>query len=101
MKASAWISLLICLNVILGTGVVLVATDPTPAYAQDAPGATFDTGLAKNYIFITGEIQNKFDALYVLDIKERSLHGFYFDKSTDRIVYSDVRDLEADIRNNR
>lgn len=85
---------LVCLNLILLT-ILCIANYRLPeAVAQG-------TGLAGNYMIVAGEIQDEYDALYLLDLRARSLHAFYWDKGRRQLVYSDWRDLERDFRNNR
>jgi hypothetical protein len=93
MNKTAWLTLLVCVNVLLLTGIVLFGFAPRTALAQG-------TGLAGNYMIVTGEIQDQFDALYVLDLHERTLHAFYFQKGSNNLEYAGYRDLERDFRNN-
>ncbi|TWT46245.1 hypothetical protein RAS1_26940 [Phycisphaerae bacterium RAS1] len=95
MKKSFWLSLLVCVNLLLLTAIILTSYSLPTALAQQP------AGLADNFMIATGEIQNEYDALYVLDLKERTLHTFYYDKGRRRLYYSDFRDLERDFRNNR
>lgn len=94
MNKKLCIGLLACANLVLFTGIVLFSTSPPAAYAQP-------TGLNSNYMMVAGEIQNKYDALYIIDLRTRLLHAFYVDKSNQKFVYADTRDLERDFRNNR
>jgi hypothetical protein len=80
-------------NLILLTGVILVGTTPRAAYAQSA-------GLANNYVLVTGQIQHEFDAIYLIDVRERTLHVFYFNKGSRELEWAGYRDLERDFRNN-
>ncbi len=91
---NAWLALLVCVNLILLTGIVLVGHTPRTAMAQA-------TGLAGNYLVVSGEIQDEFDALYLLDLRERTLHSFYFRKGTQDLQYAGYRLLEQDFRHNR
>jgi hypothetical protein len=93
MNKTACLTLLVCVNLFLLTGMVLFGLPPTPAAAQG-------TGLAGNYIVVAGEIQSHFDALYLIDLKERTLHIFYFMKGSKTLEYAGYRDLERDFRNN-
>ncbi len=90
---STWLALLICLNLLLITGIALVGYTPRVAMAQG-------TGLAGNYMIVSGEIQDEFDALYLIDLPERTLHVFYFIKGSKEIQWAGYRDLERDFRNN-
>jgi len=94
MKRTTWLSVLICVNLVLLTGILLVAHSPKPAMAQG-------TGLSGNYLVVTGEIQDEFDALYLLDMAERTLHTFYYRKGTSELQYAGYRTLEQDFRHNR
>ncbi len=91
---NVWIASLLCLNAALLTGLLLATTEPRTALAQA-------TGLAGNYLAVSGEIQDQFDALYILDTRSRVLHAFYYDKGQRRLNYAGNRDLERDFRNNR
>ncbi len=93
MNKSLALSLLVCANLVLLTALLLVAATPRVAQAQSA-------GLAGNYLVVAGEIQNEFDALYLLDLSERTLHTFYFRKGTQDMQYGGYRMLELDFRNN-
>lgn len=88
------LSLLICLNLLLLTGMILASSSPAAAYAQD-------TGLAGNYLVVAGEIQDQFDALYVLDTRARNLYAFKYDRGRRVLELIGARDLERDFRNNR
>jgi hypothetical protein len=89
-----WLALLICVNLVLLTAIVLVGTTPPVARAQG-------TGLAPNYMMVAGEIQDQHDALYVIDVKDRVLFAFEFDRTDRTLVPRDARDLERDFRRNR
>ncbi len=94
MRKSTWLALLISVNLFLLTGILVTTATPPAAMAQG-------TGLAGNYLMVAGEIQDQLDALYVIDLRARALHVFYYDKSNKKLNYSDYRDLERDFRNNR
>lgn len=94
MQRSTWIAVLVSANLILLTGLLLTAYEPPAAYAQG-------TGLAGNYVMVAGKIQSELDALYVIDLRGRTLHAFYYDRSNKRFTYSDFRYLERDFRNNK
>ncbi len=85
---------LIVLNVALAAGVLTSAFRPEPAFAQG-------TGLAGNYLAVTGEVQDQFDALYLLDMRTWVLHAFHYDRGPRRLAYADSRDLQRDFRSNR
>lgn len=93
MTKSTWLTVLICVNLILLTGVVLVGHTPRAAVAQT-------TGLAGNYLVVTGEIQDQFDAIYLINLRERTLHVFYFIKGSNDLQWAGYRSLDLDFRNN-
>lgn len=90
---STWVTLLVGVNLVLFTALFIVGAPPRSAGAQS-------TGLAGNYMVVTGQIQSQFDALYMLDLRERTLHCFYFEKGSRELKYGGYRDLERDFRNN-
>jgi hypothetical protein len=95
MNKRTGLSALICLNVVLATAIAVIAWPaPVSAHAQAA-------GLAGNYLAVTGEIQDQFDALYVLDVRARTIHAFTYDRGNKQLSYIAWRDLERDFRNNR
>lgn len=94
MKKPIVLGLLVCLNAALLGGIVLSTLTPRAAYAQA-------TGLAGNYLMVAGEVRDQFDALYIMDLRARVLHGLIFDRGTNRLEYADSRDLERDFRHNR
>ncbi|MGD8450703.1 MAG: hypothetical protein PVJ57_02695 [Phycisphaerae bacterium] len=94
MRRDYIVALLVCLNLVLLTGLCLASYSLPTAAAQG-------TGLAGNYIMVAGEIQDEHDALYVFDLRARTLHVFYWDRGRQELTYSDWRDLERDFRNNR
>ena len=57
------------------------------------------TALSNNYLVVAGQIQAQFDALYVIDVRERTLHIFYFLKGSNDLRWAGYRDLERDFRN--
>ena len=94
MSKPTCVSLLICLNLMLLTGIVLVSYSPPAALAQG-------TSLANDYMVVAGEIQNEYDALYIVDLRNRLMHVLYFEKGRKILQYAGGRDLEQDFRNNR
>ncbi len=94
MSKNAWLAALICANVLLLMGICLVSYSLPAAKAQG-------TGLAQHILAVSGEIQDKYDALYILDTRERTLHTFVWDKGRRELQYTDWRDIERDFRNNR
>jgi hypothetical protein len=94
MATRTWLSLLVCLNLLLLTALVLCSYSPPAAYAQG-------TSLAADYMIVAGEIQDQHDALYIIDVKNRVLHALYYDRGQRRLRYAGWRDLELDFRANR
>ncbi|MCK4341259.1 MAG: hypothetical protein KAY37_05990 [Phycisphaerae bacterium] len=94
MNKTTCLTFLVCVNLILLTGLIFFSTTPRAAYAQGI-------GLADNYMLVAGEIQDEFDALYLIDMRERTLHTFYFRKGTKDLEYGGYRLLEQDFRHNR
>jgi hypothetical protein len=91
MSKATCLTLLVCLNLLLLTALCL-ANYSLPA-AQAA-----GTGLASRYLAVAGAIQSNYDAVYVLDTRERTLHAFYWDRSRRDLMYVDWRDLDRDFR---
>jgi hypothetical protein len=94
MRKDGLLTLLICINLVLLTSIVFVQTTPRAAMAQGI-------GLADNYLMVTGEIQDEYDALYMIDMKERALHTFYFRRGSAELEWAGFRLLEQDFRHNR
>ena len=94
MSKKTYLSLLVCVNLVLLTAIVLCSYSPPAAYAQG-------TSLAGDYMVVCGEIQDQHDGLYIIDLRNRLLHVLYFDRGTRRLRYAASRDLELDFRNNR
>lgn len=94
MTKQTWISLLVCVNLALLTGIVLTATSPPTANAQA-------TGLSGNYLAVCGEVQDQFDALYLIDSQNKTLHAFSWDRGRKQLEYASSRDLRRDFRNDR
>jgi hypothetical protein len=93
MRRNQWIAALACLNVALAVGLLLAAYRPPSALAQA-------TGLSGNYLAVAGEIRDQYDALFIIDLKNRLLHAFMYDQSKRRLLPPDTRSLERDLRNN-
>jgi hypothetical protein len=94
MSKSAWIAALVCLNVVLLVALFVATSRVPAAFAQG-------TGLSGNYLAVAGEVQDQYDALYILDVRQRTLHAFMWDKTRRRLEYCDWRDLDRDFRHNR
>jgi hypothetical protein len=90
---TSWLALLVCVNLVLLTGIVIFGVPPRAAAAQA-------TGLAGNYLAVTGLMQSDLDALYLIDLHERTLHVFYFMQGSSELRWAGYRDLERDFRNN-
>jgi hypothetical protein len=102
MSKNTCLAVLICANVALLIGLCLVTWSLPAAQAQGPPPAVAQAaGPAGNLLAVSGEIQDKYDALYLLDPREHTLHVFMWDKSTRQLEYADWRDLDRDFRNNR
>lgn len=83
---------LICANVLLAAALVLPRVTPAPALAQAA-------GTSGNYLMVSGEIQDNYDATYLIDLKELRLYALYYDRGTRRMELGGMRNLERDFRN--
>ena len=92
MQSNRILAALLCLNLVLAAVLVLHSLPPRTAAAQG-------TGLGGNFLAVTGEIQSEFDALYLMDLQNRTLHVFYFQKGSQDLQYAGYRDLERDFRN--
>lgn len=89
-----WLSLLVCLNLLLLTGIMLAGYSLPTAVAQG-------TGLGDSYMVVSGEIQDEYDALYIIDVRNRTIHVFHWDRGKRDLIYTDWRALDIDFRNNR
>lgn len=85
---------LIVLNLALFAGLVMRALPTNSAFAQE-------TGLAGNYLMVTGDVQEGYEVLYMIDMKSRLLHVFYYDRTSRQMQYMDRASLEKDFRNNK
>ncbi len=90
-QRNMWLAVLVCINLLLLTGMIVIGAPPRAATAQGA-------GLSGNYLVVAGQIQSQFDALYLLDLRERALHVFFFQKGSRNLEYGGFRDLERDFR---
>lgn len=93
MRKNTVISLLLVVNLALLGALVMATTSPKAAFAQAS-------GISNQYLAVSGEVRDQFDALYLIDTKTRLLHGFFYDLGTRRLQYVGSRDLERDFRNN-
>jgi hypothetical protein len=92
MKKESWIAALVCANVALLAGIVLQTMPQNTALAQG-------TGLGANYMAVAGEVQDQYDALYVVDMKNHVLHAFQYDRGQRMNVHLASRSLKRDFRN--
>lgn len=93
-KKDAWIAFLIVANVALAAGIFVMAQPAKPAFAQG-------TGLAGNYLAVTGQIQQGYDALYLIDMRANVFHALVYDRGKRGLEYVASRDLRRDFRNDR
>ncbi len=93
MTKSLAVSALVCMNLILATALFIFSAPPSAAHAQA-------TGLSGNYMAVAAEVQDQYDALYLMDMRNRTLHVFTVDRGTKQLQYVDYRELERDFRNN-
>lgn len=80
------IILLVCLNI--GLLAVLLTTSSPKAGAQGYP--------ATDYVVVTGEIDDNYDALYIIDSARRRMAAWRFDASSKRLLRIDTRNLKTD-----
>lgn len=86
------IILLVGINLALLAALLLVNPGPSIALAQAVPQAG-------NYVMVTGKIQDDFDAIYLVDLNSRTLHGFTVKNTTPhKLEYHGYRSLLADFR---
>ena len=94
MRRNLILATLVVLNVALLAAIAAHSTSPRRALAQPA-------GLSQNYLIVTAEVRDQYDAVYLLDARSRYLHGFWFDLGRRQYQYAGFRDLERDFRHNR
>lgn len=92
MTKATCLTVLICLNLALLTGLVFATTSPPIANAQAA------TGLSKNYMIVTGEVQNEYDAVYLVDMATKKLYAFTWDRGRRQLKLVSGRELRRDFR---
>ena len=80
------ITLLVCLN--LGLLAAIVTTSSPQAGAQGYPPT--------DYVVVTGAIDERYDALYIIDAAKRRLVGWRFDWKSKRLLIMDTRNLRTD-----
>jgi len=94
MRKTLLLVALIVLNAVLVLALVARTSQPRLAWAQG-------TGLNENYLIVTAEVRDQYDAVYLLDTRSRYLHAFWFDLGRRQLQYAGFRDLERGFRNNR
>lgn len=94
MRKTLVLVALVVLNVALLAALVARSSPPRAAWAQAS-------GLNDNYLIVTAEVRDQYDAVYLLDTRSRYLHAFWFDLGRRQLQYAGFRDLERDFRHNR
>lgn len=89
----ALIAVLVALNALLLAALFYSATPIKAANAQAV-------NLTGNYMVVAGEIQDQFDALYMIDARAHVLHAFTYDRGRRQLEYIDARNLDRDFRHN-
>ncbi len=97
MKRNLLLAALAVVNLALLTGLVSATTEPKSALAANLQSAA--PGLSNNYMVVSGEIQDQFDAVYVLDLTTRNLYAFVYDQGARQLKLVQARDLKRDFRN--
>ena len=97
MKRNVLLGGLLMLNIGLLLGLVSATAPPKSAMASMLQDAA--PGLSSNYMVVSGEVQDQFDALYVLDVKTRALYAFVWDRGARQFQLKAARDLQRDFRN--
>lgn len=92
MNKSWCLTALVCLNLVFLTGLVMATTSPPAANAQVA------TGLSKNYMVVTGEVQDQYDAVYLVDMATKKLYAFTWDRGRKQLTLVSGRELRRDFR---
>ena len=83
---------LVGLNLFLLAAMLFSISSPAEAQAQPVGGAG-------NYLLVSAEIQNSYDALYIIDLPQRLLHAFVLNRGRPAVLeYRDSRDLAQDFR---
>jgi len=91
MSKNSIIVVLVGANLFLLASIIFSVSSPPAAMAQRVGGAG-------NYLIVTGEIQDGYDALYLFDLPQRRLHALTVSKGTPKIQLQDSPDLSADFR---
>ena len=83
---------LVGVNLFLLAALLLSSYAPPAAHAQRVGGAW-------NYIAVSCEVDESYDAFYLVDLSQRRLHAFVPSQQQDgSIEYVGSRSLEADFR---
>jgi len=91
MNRNTIIVILVGINLFLLAGILLAISSPPVAMAQRVGGAG-------NYLVVTGQVQDGYDALYLIDLSQRRLHAATVNRNNKRIEFQDMRDLSLDFR---
>ena len=92
MTKHALIVALVGLHLFLLAAVLFSVSSPAEAQAQPVGGAG-------NYLVVAAEIQNSYDAIYVIDLSQRLMHVFTLNRARPPVLeYRDSRDLAQDFR---
>ena len=81
---------LVCANLALVAGVVVIASAP-PAKAQII-------GAGTDYLVVTGRVANDEAAVYIVDLAKQAMAVWEFDKTAKRLQPVGGRSLENDFR---
>jgi hypothetical protein len=92
MNKRTCIVLLVGVNLFLLAALVFSVFPGPAAYAQRV-------GISGNFMMVTAEIQDGYDALYLFDVADRKMYAFSIEKGgAGRLEVRDFRDLKADFR---
>ena len=80
------IVLLVCLN--LGLLAALLTVGSPSARAQNYR--------ATDYVVVTGQIDEYYDALYIIDTAKQRMAAWRFDQNKKRLVQVEIRNLKTD-----
>lgn len=83
---------LVGLNLFLLAALILSSYSPPAAYAQRIGGAG-------NFVAVTAEADEAYDALYLVDLPNRTLHVYIPARdNAGKLEYAGSRDLQRDFR---
>lgn len=91
MRKSIPVIVLLGVNLVLLWALVGMAFPPPAAMAQAVGGAG-------NYLLVCGNIQSDYDAVHMIDLRNRLLHSFTVRKGQVQLEYRGTRDLQTDFR---